>query len=152
MKKAPIYSYERKTDRKAILGTMACESLLRLQGWLQTGCNAFDSRHPISKPLSFWTEQDILRYLKLTGISYAPVYGDIVEVNSKNGTRLKTTGINRSGCMFCMFGMQNEKEPNRFQRMQFTHPKQYEYCIHKLGCGKVLDFIGVPYQNEEGSG
>lgn len=24
-------------------------------------------------------------------------------------------------------------------------PKQYEFCIHKLGCGKVLDFLGVPY-------
>ena len=26
-----------------------------------------------------------------------------------------------------------------------THPKQYDYCINKLGCGKVMDFIGVNY-------
>ena len=62
----------------------------------------------------------------------------------ENG-RLTTTGAKRTGCMFCMFGVHLEKEPNRFQRMALTHPKQYDFCIHKLGCGKVLDFLGVPY-------
>lgn len=148
MKKSPIYSYERRTGRKSIIGTMACESLLRLQGWLATGCNAFESEHPTSKPLSFWTEQDILEYLKITGIPYAPIYGDIIEIKTKNGTKFKTTGVERSGCMFCMLGVQHDKTPNRFQKMQITHPKQYNYCINELGCGKVMDFIGVPYKNE----
>jgi len=35
MKKAPIYKYERLSGRKAIIGTMACESRLRMQKWLQ---------------------------------------------------------------------------------------------------------------------
>ena len=30
-----------------------------------------------------------------------------------------------------------------------THPKQYDYCINRLGCGRVLDFIGVPYRLED---
>ena len=47
--------------------------------------------------------------------------------------------------MFCMFGVHLEKQPNRFQRMALTHPKQYAFCIHKLGCGAVLDFLGIPY-------
>ncbi len=149
MKKAPIYGYERRTGRKSIIGTMACESKLRLQGWLKTGCNAFESERPVSKPISFWTEQDILRYLQITGIPYAPIYGDIVGVKTKNGTKLITTGVERSGCMFCLYGIQNDGIPNRLQKMQLSHPKQYEYCIHKLGCGAVLDFIGVPYTNEE---
>ena len=68
----------------------------------------------------------------------------IREIVEKNG-RLTTTGAKRTGCMFCMFGVHLEKEPNRFQRMALTHPKQYDFCIHKLGCGKVLDFLGVPY-------
>jgi len=38
-----------------------------------------------------------------------------------------------------------DKGQNRFQKMKITHPKQYEYCINKLGCGKVLDFINVKY-------
>ena len=99
MKKAPVYKYERETGRSAIIGTMACESLLRLQGWLKTGCNVFESRRPVSKPISFWTEQDILQYLKLTQIPYAPIYGDIIEVQTKKGIRLKTTGVERSGCI-----------------------------------------------------
>lgn len=146
MKKAPIYKYEAQSGRRAIIGTMACESKLRAQSWLRSGCNGFESKRPISQPLAFWLEQDILRYLKMTGIPYAPIYGEIVETQKKDGTPiLATTGVSRSGCMFCMYGVHLEAEPNRFQRMADTHPKQYEYCMDKLGCGQVLDFIGVPY-------
>ena len=74
--------------------------------------------------------------------------------------KLKTTGCNRTGCIFCMFGCHLEKEPNRFQRLKETHPRQYEYCIgggamvdgkwqptkEGLGLGKVLDYIGVKYE------
>lgn len=74
------------------------------------------------------------------------VYGDIVEVKKKNGgPTLKTTGVSRSGCMYCMYGVHLEHEPNRFQLMEKTHPQQYHYCIHELGLGAVLDYIGVPY-------
>lgn len=48
--------------------------------------------------------------------------------------------------MFCMFGCHLEKEPNRFQRMKVTHPKQYEYCMNQLGLKEVLEYIGVPYE------
>ena len=72
---------------------------------------------------------------------------------------LETTGCDRTGCIFCMFGCHLEKEPNRFQQLKRTHPRQYEYCINGgemvdgkwqpnkegLGLGKVLDFIGVKY-------
>lgn len=83
----------------------------------------------------------MLRYLRMTGIPYAPIYGDIVDRDGK----LAATGARRTGCMFCMFGLHLEKEPNRFQRMARTHPKQYDFCINKLGCGRALDFIHVPY-------
>lgn len=146
MKKAPIYKFEAQTGRKAIIGTMACESKLRAQSWLRSGCNGFESKRPISQPLAFWLEQDILRYLQITGIPYAPIYGEIIEIRKKDKTPiLATTGVSRSGCMFCMYGVHLEAEPNRFQRMADTHPKQYEYCMDTLGCGQVLDFIGVPY-------
>ena len=58
-------------------------------------------------------------------------------------------GVNNTGCMFCMFGVHLEKEPNRFQAMKYTHPKLYDYCIHKCGVGKVLDYIGVNYGNSD---
>lgn len=54
--------------------------------------------------------------------------------------------------MFCMFGVQREAHPNRFERMKITHPKQWDYCINKLGCGAVMDYIGVTYGKEDKNG
>ena len=150
MKKAPLNKFERQSGRHPITGVLACESKLREQSWIKFGCNGFERQRPLSQPLAFWLEEDILRYLKMTGIPYAPIYGDIVESRKKNGTPiLKTTGVSRSGCMYCMYGVHLEHEPNRFQLMQVTHPQQYDYCINKLGCGTVLDYIGVPYRNQQ---
>ena len=157
MKKRPAKTYEKKTGRKAIIGTLASESTLRKTQWVKCGCNAFESKRPTSQPLSFWTEQDILHYIKQFDVPYCSVYGDIVSDNE--GTLLKTTGCDRTGCIFCMFGCHLEKEPNRFQRLKETHPRQYEYCIgggeyvdgkwqpskEGLGLGKVLDYINVKY-------
>jgi 3'-phosphoadenosine 5'-phosphosulfate sulfotransferase (PAPS reductase)/FAD synthetase len=157
LKKDPIKKYEKETHNHPILATMTCESNLRKNSWLSTGCNAFDAKRPISQPISFWTEQDILHYIKRFNIPYSSIYGDIVEVNETDGQlklidncwgKLKTTGADRTGCMFCMFGVHLEKEPNRFQKMKITHPKQYDYCMRSidkggLGLKEVLDFIGV---------
>ena len=64
MKKKPAHEYEKKTGRKPIIATMATESIMRTQKWLQEGCNAFNVTRPNSKPMSFWTEQDVLLYIK----------------------------------------------------------------------------------------
>ena len=146
MKKKLAAKFNKESGKHAIVGTMASESVLRRRHWLQDGCNSFKSGGQ-SKPMSFWREQDVLQYLRLTGIPYCGVYGDIVE----EGGKLKTTGEDRTGCMFCMYGAHIEKEPNRFQRMKETHPKQYEYCMKPveeggLGLAYVLDYIGVKYK------
>lgn len=143
MKKQPFAQYVKETGRKAIVGVMASESDMRERAWLKYGCNTFNAKTPLSQPISFWTEQDVLRYLKEYDVPYAPVYGDIVE--NEDGT-LRTTGESRTGCVFCMFGVHLEDEPNRFQRLAVTHPKLYEYCMDKLGLAAVLDYIGVPYE------
>lgn len=151
MKKSPAHKYEKETGRHPIIGTMACESTSRKKRWLQEGCNAFNNKNPSSKPISFWTEQDILEYISRYAISYASIYGDIIQ--DKHG-KYTTTGEDRTGCMFCMFGAHLEKQPNRFQRMQLTHPKQWEYCMKPveqggLGLSIPLDYIGCPWKNEE---
>ena len=145
IKKKPVKQYEKETGRRPILGTMACESGLRRLVWERTGCNAFEGERPKSAPLSFWTEQDILHYIKQYNVPYSAIYG---EIRVKQGTEdtLETSGRFRTGCMFCMFGAHMEKEPNRFQRMKGTHPKQYEYCMNELGLKEVLQYIGVPYE------
>ena len=142
MKKTPAHLYHRQTGRVPIIGTMAVESRLRTQQYLKQGCNGFENKIPTSTPIAFWTEQDILAYLRKFNLPIASVYGEIKEL--EDGT-LITTGCQRTGCMFCGYGCHLEKEPNRFQRMKETHPIQYDYIINKLGMGQVLDFIGVKY-------
>lgn len=148
MKKDTAHKYVNQTGRKPIIATMACESQLRKMAWLKNGCNAFDATNPASTPMSFWTEQDVLRYLKEYNIPYASVYGEIVEDSSG---RLHTTKCDRTGCVFCSYGAQCEKEPNRFQNLKETHPKLWNYCMKPwdeggLGMKEVLDYIGVKYE------
>ena len=132
LKKAPSIEYERATGRKPILATMATESKVRTQKWLQEGCNAFDCKRPHSKPMSFWTEQDVLLYIKENNLPLCSVYGEVVTDYETMGQcenqmsfadfgifdnerpLLKTTGCKRSGCVLCGFGCHLEKEPNRF--------------------------------------
>lgn len=148
MKKAPFHRFERETRKKPYTGIMASESLIRERQWLKYGCNAFENKEgQKSMPLSFWTEQDVLGYLRGYGIPYCSVYGEILKDDKE---KFYTTGLDRTGCMFCGFGCHLEKEPNRFQKMKETHPKQYEYCMKPvenggLGMAIVLDFIGVPH-------
>ena len=125
MKKSPIGIYQRATHNKPYIGTMAVESIMRKQSWIRTGCNAFEGKKPSSQPLSFWTEQDILEYIRTYQIEICSVYGDIVE---EDGV-LRTTGCSRTGCTMCGFGAQYEKGITRFQRLAKTHPKQYKFCI-----------------------
>ena len=151
MKKRPSKKYVKQTGKKPILATMADESELRKQAWLKVGCNAFYSNNPHSTPMSFWTEQDVLRYIVDNNIDYAKPYGEIKQDSQGN---FYTTGCDRTGCVFCGFGCHLEKEPNRFQRLKKTHPKLWDYCMRPmdkggLGMQEVLDFIGVKTEPEE---
>lgn len=142
MKKDPMHKYEKETGRCRITGMMACESLMRMKSYQQHGCNSFKAGNISSMPMAFWTEQDVLQYIDEFGVEIPSVYGEVIK--DDDGV-YSTTGVNRTGCMFCMFGVHLEKEPNRFQSMKVTHPKQYDYCINKLNLKQVLDYIDVPY-------
>jgi 3'-phosphoadenosine 5'-phosphosulfate sulfotransferase (PAPS reductase)/FAD synthetase len=156
---------------------MASESTNRENAWFKNGCNGFNAKKPQSTPMAFWTEQDILHYIKKFNVPYCPVYGEIrVKASTENidgqinlidylgcydpEDTLETTGCTRTGCIFCLYGCHLEKAPNRIQRLKQTHPRQYQYCIgggeyvdgiwqpnkEGLGLGKVMDFIGIPYE------
>ncbi len=134
IKKAPLFEYHKRTGLHPYVGTRVGESRNRERAYMRTGCNIYDNAHPVSKPISFWTHDDVLEYIKIHELPYAKIYD---------------MGEDRTGCMFCMFGVHLEKSPNRFQRMQRTHPKLWNYCINKLGLREVLDFIGVPYEHQQ---
>lgn len=147
MKKNPSYKFDKERGLKPIIATMAEESSLRKNQWIKQGCNSFDINHPASKPMSFWTEQDVLKYIKTYDIPIASVYGEIKQ--DENG-KYYTTGCDRTGCIFCGFGCHLEKEPNRFQQLKETRPKLYEYCMKPwddggLGLDEVLNYINVKH-------
>ncbi len=148
MKKKPFKEYHKRTNKYPYLGITQDEGFQRQRQYEKTGCNVYEANAPKSQPMGFWTKQDVLRYAFENNIKICSVYGEIV---CENGI-YRTTGVERTGCMFCAFGCHLEKSPNRFQKMQTTHPQLYQYCMKDwekggLGLAKVLDYINVPYMN-----
>lgn len=158
MKKKPVHDYSKTSSKVPITAQTAGESRLRTEQWLRNGCNGFNMKSPISNPMSFWTEQDILSYIKQNKLSIASVYGDIVygEKDGEQydnlicdcGSKLCTTGCDRTGCIFCGFGAHLEKDESRFQRLKRTHPRQYRYCMD----GGAYDTDGLWKPTKDGLG
>lgn len=163
MKKSPMHSYAHKNGRVCMTAEMADESRLRMRTWLNKGCNMYDAKEPKSTPMAFWTEQDVLQYIKENDIQIAPVYGQIVSTGadeqvegqlcftedgiSEGKCELKTTGCKRTGCIFCGYGCHLDKKgEGRFEQLKVTHPKIYEWIFKDwenggLGYKKVIDWL-----------
>ena len=65
MKKKPAKQYEKKRQA-AIVATNGRGKQFEITKWLKHGCNAFDLKRPMSAPMSFWSENDVLEYLLST--------------------------------------------------------------------------------------
>lgn len=163
LKKSPFNSYSKKTGRYSISGMIAEESMLRLNGYIRHGCNIFEGKNPRCTPLGFWKESDVLEYLISHDLPIAKCYG---EIKQKDNGEYYIDGQDRTGCMFCAYGVHLEKTPNRFDMLAKLHPNIYRYCIgggtstngnwepdnKGLGFCHVLDTIGVtypPYENKD---
>ena len=168
MKKDPLANYSKKNERYYITAQMASESRLRTQKWLQHGCNAYDAKKPISNPMSFWVDQDVLLFIKTNNTPICSVYGEIKTEDEIDGQMtigdvlgekelfdldrptLKTTGCNRTGCLYCGFGCHLEKPgEGRFERLKVTHPQIYDYIMRPwdengkqgLNYKEIIDWI-----------
>lgn len=63
MKETPVENWRKENGKASIVATLVEESQSRLNGYCKRGgCNSFDGQGE-STPFSFWTRQDILRYL-----------------------------------------------------------------------------------------
>jgi len=145
LKKDPVERYNRLTGEVPFIGVMAEEGWMRRLNYFTHGCIDFDKK--VCHPMGFWTEQDVLKYIKSRGLDYCDAYGDIVEQDGQ----LVTTNAHRTGCVGCAFGVNMEKEPNRFQRMERDDPKLHNIVLHKWcngDLGKILDLCGIKYKND----
>jgi 3'-phosphoadenosine 5'-phosphosulfate sulfotransferase (PAPS reductase)/FAD synthetase len=165
MKKRPIHDYAKKTGRKPFTAQMAEESRLRTQQWIKNGCNGFQMKSPISNPMSFWTENDVLQYIAENHLPICSVYGDVVEDYGEQlegqmdlsdyglaepEKKYKTTGCKRTGCMLCGFGCHLEKPgEGRFEMLKQTHPKMYQ-ALDLIQNNGVTFRQAIEWTNEHG--
>jgi len=126
LKKKPLSSFN-----NPYIGILCAESSQREKTYMQTGCNFFSNGHNRSWPMAFWTREDVLNYIKENNLRYSKIYD---------------MGYERTGCMYCLFGLHMEKRPNRFDKMKNTHPKIFDWCMN--GPLKLKEIIKFTYKME----
>jgi 3'-phosphoadenosine 5'-phosphosulfate sulfotransferase (PAPS reductase)/FAD synthetase len=89
------------------------------------------AKRPMLKPISFWSSIDTHKCLRL--LPHSKIYD---------------MGYDRTGCMFCMFGVQCNS-PNKFEIMKETHPRLWAKALPAFGIDKVCKFMGIPYGGVE---
>ena len=157
IKERPVARYEKETGRHPIVALLADESARRAESYLRTGCNSFDGSRPISKPMGFWTEQDVLHYVYDNHIDLASPYGEVYRVNDLPGQldlfnlvglecstcsncRLKTSGESRTGCIFCPVAGHLDNFA-KLERLKVHSPKLYDYCMEELGEKELVSWV-----------
>lgn len=158
MKKRPAHRFQYENEVFPVTAEMVEESINRKIVYLKHGCNMYDTTNPKSTPMAFWTQQDLLEYSVKEKLDIASEYG---EIKQDCYGKYYTTGEQRTGCAFCLFGCHREKQPNRIQRLYDIDIKRYEYCVNGgefdekgiwkpnkkgLGLGFVMDYMGIEYR------
>ena len=154
LKEKPCDDWAKEHHSVPFLGMMASEGGRREKALIMNGCNYFGKTAIRSCPFAIFTRQDLLQLALDLNVPVPEIYGEIVR--DEDGT-LRTTGAQRTGCEMCGFGIHIEKRPHRFDRLREHNPKawhfwMYECCSDengkKYGWGRVLDYIGVEWENE----
>ena len=145
MKEKPCDDFARKNKLKPYIGLMASEGGQREKALMRHGCNYFGKTVTRSCPFATFNRTDILQLAIDLNVPVPAIYGEIVRM--PDGT-LDTTRAKRTGCSMCGFGIHIEKRPHRFDRLREDNPKEWEFWMYKMGWGKVLDYIGVPWEDE----
>ena len=89
--------------------------------------------------MSFWTKQDVLQYIRKYDIKVADCYGEVIPVDKNNNQTFEEikdhymfNGVQRTGCIFCMFGCHLDTLKggiNRFAFLQQRNPELFDYCM-----------------------
>lgn len=155
MKEAPSIRYQQEHDIFPFLGLMQIEGGQRRYSLRKYGCNYVGKSTARSCPFNYFSRQDLLTLALELNAPIPKVYGEIVR--DPDGT-LRTTKAQRTGCNMCGFGIQLETRPHRFDRLKERNPKYWEFLMYKCvtdetgtyGWGRVLDYLGIEWENEPG--
>lgn len=155
MKEQPADDWAKAHNSVPYLGLMASEGGQRELGLMKNGCNYFGKSTIRSCPFAIFMRQDLLQLALDLDVPIPAAYGTI-ERNSSG--ELYTTRAQRTGCSMCGFGIHMEKRPHRFDRLHEDNPEEWHYWMYdcctdengdKYGWGRVLSYIGVPWEYDE---
>lgn len=145
MKEKPAQDWQKEHNMVPFLGLMASEGGQREMGLIKNGCNYYSKTTKRSCPFAIFSRQDLLQLAVDLDVPVPEIYGRI-ERNTKG--ELFTTRAQRTGCTMCGFGIHIEKRPRRFDRLREDNPAEWNFWMYDMGWGKVLDYIGVAWEDE----
>lgn len=129
-----LKDYIKTSGRYPYIGVMSTETMTRTRMFINNGYINSATGINSAFPLAFWKESEVVEFIKKSEISYSKIYGDF-----EGEYEIHTN------CMYCLYGIEAEKSPNRFERMKHTHPYQYKYAMDVLKINKVLQYMNIPY-------
>ena len=125
---------------------------LEMDDWYHSHIDLFAELY-YQQPYSRDKDGNVIPYEPLETI-IPSAYGEIKQ--HENGDYY-TTRAQRTGCSMCGFGIHIEDRPHRFDRLREDNPGEWEFymkrCVtdpitgEKYGWGKVLDYIGVGWED-----
>lgn len=158
MKEQPCDTWAQEHNSFPYLGLMASEGGQREIGLIKNGCNYYGKTTIRSCPFATFLRQDLLKLALDLNVPVPEIYGTIER--RADGT-LYTTKAQRTGCTMCGFGIHIEQRPHRFDRLREMNPKAWKYYMYRCvtdeetgetyGWGRVLDYIGVEWENPVGA-
>ena len=164
LKEKPCDDWAREHNSVPFLGLMASEGGRREKSLKLNGCTYWGKTSARCAPFAIFNRNDLLTLALELEAPVPEVYGtierNVVEwIDDKCvGGDFYTTGAQRTGCSMCGFGIHIEERPHRFDRLRERNEKEwhfwmYECCTdddtgEKYGWGRVLDYIGVQWEDE----
>lgn len=146
MKEKPADDWAKEHNSYPYLGLMASEGGQRELGLVKNGCNYYGKTTTRSCPFAIFMRNDLLRLATELDVPIPKIYGEIIKLPCGG---YETTRAKRTGCSMCGFGIHIEKRPHRFDRLRQDNPKEWEFWMYEIGWGKVLDWIGVGWEDEQ---
>lgn len=154
LKELPVQLYQEEHSIWPFLGLMQSEGGRRQYSLRAHGCNYVGESTARSCPFNYFYRQDLLQLALDLKVHVPEIYGEIVR--EPDGT-LRTTKAQRTGCSMCGFGIHLDGRPHHFDMLREQNPKEWEFWMYrcctdektgeKYGWGRVLDWIGVGWEN-----
>lgn len=154
LKEKPCDDWAKEHNSWPFLGIMASEGGQREEALIDHGCNYYGKTVIRSAPFAPFLRRDVLQLALDLNVPVPEIYG---EIRKGADSQLYTTKAQRTGCSMCGFGIHLEPRPHRFDRLREMNPQEWRFwmyscCIdkatgEKFGWGKVLDYIGVAWED-----